>query len=114
MEEKIQALAQNLDLTEEEKEEIREESNSLFVYGDQEYNVYTDEEADEAWEEELNMYIDECILPEIPDYLRNYFDEEAWKSDARIDGRGHAIARYDGYEDFEEVEGTYYYIYRQN
>ena len=45
---------------------------------------------------------------------RNYFDEEAWKSDARMDGRGHIISRYDGCENEEKVNGTWYYIFRQN
>ena len=42
--------------------------------------VLTDSEADDRWEEELDNYIDECILPEIPKWVRNYFDEEKWRS----------------------------------
>ena len=97
-----------------ELDNIVDEGDNLFSYYSQEYNVCTDSEADDLWEEELNMYIDECILPEIPKHLQNYFDEEAWKSDARFDGRGHAISRYDGHENEEEVNNTIYYIYRQN
>ena len=76
--------------------------------------MLTDDEADDRWEEELQMYIDECIIPELPDFAARYFDEEAWKRDARFDGRGHSIARYDGCENEEEVNGTWYFIYRQN
>lgn len=76
--------------------------------------MYTDSEADDAWEKELDNYIDECILPEIPDSYRNYFDDEAWKIDAKYDGRGHALARYDGHEREQEVNGTTYYLYRIN
>ena len=133
--EKVIALAQHLNLTleidegldEEEKEEaiqeikdeldnIRESSydSNLFEYYNEEYNVYTDSEADDAWEDELDNYIDECIRPELPDHLANYFDEEAWKRDARFDGRGHAISRYDGCEYEEKVNDEWYYIFRQN
>ena len=112
-EEKIQALAQHLGLDDEDKENIMENAD-CFSYYNEEYEVLTDEEADDRWEEELNNYIDECVYPEIPEYLRNYFNEERWKDDARIDGRGHAISRYDGEENYEEVNGTTYYIYRQN
>jgi hypothetical protein len=84
------------------------------------YLVLTDEEADDRWEEELESYIEECIMPEIDKlnlgnlsyYIK--FDEEAWKSDARMDGRGHVISRYDGAEHEETVYGVTYYIYRMN
>lgn len=94
---------------------------------DGEYLVVTDEEADELWDQDLENYIDECL--ELPPQLENYFDREKWKRDARIDGRGHSLARYDGGEDKVRVElwerdedgnlvevGDHetYYIYRQN
>jgi len=73
--------------------------------------VVTDEEAEKYWDDELNNYIEECL--DIPDIVRNYFDEEAWKRDARFDGRGHSLGSYDGNEYAEEVGGVVYYIYRQ-
>ena len=141
--EKVIALAEFLDIdlepdfdsyvdedaTEEEQEEqraeaiesitfdldgIREEWGGLFSYGRSKYYVYTDSEADDAWEEALDNYIDEVILPEIPEAYQNYFDEESWKQDARYNGRGHILAGYDGDENEVEVNGTTYYIYRQN
>lgn len=78
------------------------------------YNVFTDEEADQAWDEALDNYLEECIYPELQPTMRNYFDEEAWKIDARGDGRGHSLSGYDGNEDEQKVNGTAYYIYRQN
>ena len=116
------------DYTEEEIEEARQEAirevtdeldsiietyDNYFEYYNENYTVVTDDEADDLWEQELDNYIEECIMPEIPEHLQYYFDEDAWKSDARIDGRGHAISRYDGEEYEEEVNGTTYYIYRQ-
>ena len=81
---------------------------------DNDWLVCTDSEADDKWEEELDHYIEECIYPTLEGTLRNYFDEEKWKRDARYDGRGHSLARYDGEECEQEIEGTTYYLYRQN
>ena len=68
-----------------------------------EYAIGTEDQAEEAWEQALDSYIEECIEPELPGSLMNYFDEEKWKSDARFDGRGHALSSYDGCE--TNVEG---------
>ena len=105
-EEAIIALAEELGC---EPSEIDEEPHdyyglTVFSYGRAEYAVGTDEEADEAWNQSLDSYIEECIQPEIDRlevgnlsaYLN--FDEEAWKRDARYDGRGHALSSYDGHE----------------
>lgn len=87
-----------------------------FEYNDEEYLVVTDEEADNLWEEDLDNYIDECIYPQFEaiGLSIRYFDEEAWKSDARYDGRANSLSCYDGREDSETVEGTTYFIYRVN
>ena len=86
------------------------------------YMVLTDSEADEKWEESLDSYIEECITPEIDKLsegagnLSYYitFDEETWKRDARMDGRGHSLSSYDGHENEETIEGETFYIYRTN
>lgn len=74
------------------------------------YLVLTDDEANEKWDESLNDYIENCILPELPKAYRNYFDDISWKADAENDGRGHSLSIYDG----EEHEQDGYYIYRIN
>ena len=79
-----------------------------------EYLVCTDAEADDLQDKQFDWYIDECIINELPKAYRNYFDSEAWKSDAKYDGRGHCLATYDGNEHEENINGTYYYIYRTN
>lgn len=112
-----QAMADAVSDVESELDNIREVSYSknTFEYYSEEYEVLTDSEADDRMEEELDEYIEECIYPEIKDEtLRKYFDEDAWKSDARLDGRGHIISRYDGEESEEKVNDTWYYIFRQN
>ena len=136
--ERVIALAQHLNIslepdfsnvdeeaTQEEQEEqraeaIKEVTDELdsivetfpnnFKYHNEEYLVLTDSEADEEEDERLDNFIDECL--EIPDNIRPYFDEEKWKRDARMDGRGHIISSYDGCEYEEKVNDTWYYIYR--
>lgn len=103
---------ENYTLLEDEFTEGYDENH--IEYGKQEYLVLTDDEADVLWDESLESYIDDCILPEIPKAYRSYFDNEKWKRDAKYDGRGHSLSSYDGNENEERVEGTYYFIYRTN
>lgn len=109
--ERILALAANLEADPSEITESSHDEKTL-EHGGAEYLVLTDDEADELWEESLESYIDECVLSEIPERYRLYFDGERWMSDAKTDGRGHALATYDGGEDYENINGTEYYIYR--
>lgn len=103
-------------------DEVKDELNSIqegcgdytYEYYGEEYIVATDEEADEIEDEYLDNYLEECIYPELPENLRFYFDDDAWKRDARVDGRGHIISTYDGDENYVYVNGTTYYIYRTN
>lgn len=114
--EKILALAQHLEIARDDEDilTISDAGDNRYQYGHREYLVLTDSEADDAWDKELENYIEECILPELPEHLQSYFDNEAWKRDARIDGRGHSLSPYDSNEYDATVEGTDYYIYRLN
>jgi hypothetical protein len=76
---------------------------TVYSVGSREYVVGTDAETNEAWDQALDAQLDECggLLDSIPDHLVPYFDRAAWKRDARDarhDGRGHALALYDGNE----------------
>jgi hypothetical protein len=102
-------LAAFLDIDSEQLETSTYD-DSIFELGDQEFMILDENEADKKWEESLDSYIKECIMPDLPDSIRYYFDEEKWKRDARFDGRGHCLSSYDGCEN--EYEG--YYIYRIN
>lgn len=79
-----------------------------------EWLVLTDSEANEAWDEDMQRYLEECVLPELPKATRCYFDEIAWKRDARFDGREGALSPYDGQEHSVDVNDTTYFIYRTN
>ena len=106
------ALAEFLEC---DPEDISEESYdyygmTLFSYGSAEYAVADDDTANSAWDMSLESYIDECIIPELPENMVNYFDNEAWKRDAQCDGRGLSLSPYDGEEN---AQGDYF-IYRTN
>ena len=108
--EKQEALDEAINDFRNELDNIVEDRSNMFSYYNEDYYVLTDEEADDMEDRQLDSYIDECL--EIPDDIRPYFDDEAWKNDAKMDGRGHTISSYDGCEYEETVEGTTYYIYR--
>jgi len=71
---------------------------TVYTVDGAEYAVGTDGEADDAWDQSLDSYLDECIYPELKGMLANYFDSEKWKRDAKHDGRGHSLSSYDGNE----------------
>lgn len=82
---------------------------------DGEYMILDNDEADELWDQDLQNYLDECVLPELPENARAYFNEEKWKDAARGDGRAHSLGRYDGQERVEDDQETgRWYIYRVN
>ena len=75
------------------------------------YRVYTDEEANDALDEALDLYCEEHILSQIPSSLQQYFDDEEWKSDNGYD-RGSYLGQSDGDEHEETINGSTYYIYK--
>lgn len=79
------------------------------------YLVLTEDEREQYADERLESYIDECILTELPEQYRHYFDSAGWKRDALMsDGYGHTISSYDGEEREAKIDGSWYYIYRTN
>lgn len=107
----VLALACYLDV---DADEITYQGHDIYSYGDEEYLICDDATADKYWDDELENYIEECIFPELDQRYQMYFDNEKWKRDARFDGRGHSLNHYDGTEEVETIDGTDYYIYRQN
>lgn len=109
------ALAQHLGTDTENIEdeiEVSHWDDCTFEAEGGEYLVLTDDEADGRWDEALDNYIEEALA--IPNYIRHYFDKNAWKSDARINRRCNSLASYDGVEYEEVVEDTTFYIFRTN
>lgn len=111
--EKAIALALLFELSVNEIDDIVHDGDNRWTVQGDDYLFGTDEEMDDEWDEHLDNYIDECVLPEIPKYLQFYFDEERFKNDCKQDGRGHSLNYYDGGEEEIEFNGTNYYAYRQ-
>jgi hypothetical protein len=105
------AFIEMFGLCENDLEDIKINETSCEVQGTY-YLAGTDAEMDSAWDDELENYLDECVLPDLPETARNYFDKESWKRDARYDGRGHALNHYDGGEEECQINGTWYYAYK--
>jgi hypothetical protein len=95
-----------------------DDEQSIYFDGG-EFWILNETEREEAWDASLQSYLDECILPELPSVAQMYFDEEAWKQDARFDGCGHALNGYDGVEleaSARDSDGdtVWRYVYRVN
>ena len=110
---RIKALAEFLECDIDNLSESKWD-DKVIKNGSEEYFVVDDMEADVIWDERLDSYIEECILGELPEHLRLYFDNERWKTDAQMDGRGHSISSYDGKENEIEIDGEILYIFRLN
>ena len=127
-------LWDELDLPEESRYD-----DFIFDYGKYEYLVCTDDEADERVKESIessvwafnpDFIIRHSKLPWEAVDMVEYFcrdkcesanetilalidDIDEFVSDAiSTDGRGHFLSNYDGKENEQEFNGTYYYIYK--
>ena len=110
---KVLALAAQLEVDPSDIEENRDVFTCSEAPG--EYAVMTEDERETAADQYLENYIDECLLPEMPETARYYFDHEEWKRDAIMsDGYGHTLASYDGHEHEQQIDGVWYFIYRTN
>lgn len=79
-----------------------------FRIDSEEYLVVTYDEANNLLEAHLDDCLDGYVLHGLAEHNRMYFDRERWKRDARADGRGHHLNRYDG----DEHENRNMQIYR--
>lgn len=88
-------------------------ANGEFTMGRRAWLVLTDSEADDAMDACLEGYIDDSVLPEIPETYQSYFDREAYKRDNQGD-RGSSLGAHDGneYEVVDPMSGEMFYIYR--
>lgn len=103
----------NIPLAKVEDLIVGKDDNRWVIEG-VDYLVGTDEEMDEAWDDDIDNYIDECILCNLPKPYRDYFDNERWKKHIKsVDERANYLNRHDGSEKTETVFGETYYAYRQ-
>ena len=130
---KVQAVADFMDLNEIGKANITHQDDHYYTYGNEEYMVLTDAEADEK----VREHIKETVWAFNPTFLSDHsgIDEEVFiklqescetANDAIFklikdfdhfvndavgtDGRGHFLAGYDG----NENEQGDFYLYRTN
>lgn len=107
-----EGIIEEIDCLEIDTAEVLVEGQSLLVL--------TDNEADEAYEKYIQNYIDECVLIDIPERYHNYFDEEKFINDVKINDGRSSLAGYDNYEHgpYWKIEGYEFreniYIYRVN
>lgn len=114
---RIAALSVMLEIDVEEVNEASYGTNA-FEAERSEFLVLTDDEADQVWDEQLDSYLDDCVLGELSEMSQRYFDQEQWKNDARQDGRGHSISGYDGEEHEIVLDGIesapMFFVYQTN
>lgn len=109
---KLIAFQRQLNVPADELEDI-DQDGDRFSYGGEEWLVFTDSEAEQAFEAALEDYVQECVLDVIPAQYRSYFDFEMYIRDIRLsDGRGAMLASYNGAEEEQRVEGEWIYLYR--
>jgi hypothetical protein len=134
---KLKALSNHLALDEEEAKEIENQADDLFSYGNQDWLVATDDEADAKAKE----YIEDSLWAFRPSFLASHsdVDEDVFQllsekcegaNDAvkklikdfdhfvedaiGQDGRGHFLSFYDGEENEEKVGDETFYLFRLN
>lgn len=105
------ALVRMFNLSENDIEDVEIKNTRATVQGI-DYIAGTDDECDTEWEADLDNYLDDCVLPDLPENMKGYFDRERWMNDAKMDGRGHSLNRYDGSEESYSINGTEYFAYR--
>tara|TARA_B100000282_G_scaffold290972_1_gene262617 strand:- start:525 stop:929 length:405 start_codon:yes stop_codon:yes gene_type:complete len=130
---KVEAVAEFMELNEIGKANITHQDDHYYTYGNEEYMVLTDDEADDKVAE----YIKETVWAFNPDFLASHsgIDREVFEklqdscetaNDAifklikdfnkfvqeaiATDGRGHFLSGYDG----NENEQGDFYLYRTN
>lgn len=77
------------------------------------YKVLTDDEADDAIYQYAQNYYNDIIEPEIPEYLRRYFDEDLWISDYIDEADRSDVLSSDGREHEYQLLGQTFYIYEE-
>lgn len=107
---KILAIAAHLSVP---ADTIDETKYDTYAADGCEYRVLTSQERDDEIEAQIENYIEECILPEIPEAYRGYFDTDAYKRDVHCNGEGDSfISSYDGAAHESKVDGEWYYVIR--
>lgn len=96
---------EELDFSFEYDGTIRYNGNLYCIMDENDYNEYIDEMIDN--------YIDDCILPDIPEDYRCYFDTEKFMNDVSCGGERDSFANsYDGCVNDFKFDSVWYKIWR--
>lgn len=77
------------------------------------YKVLTDDEAEDTIKQYAQNYYNDVIEPEIPLYLKSYFNKDAWIEDYIADTYRSDVLSNDGREHEYQLLGQTFYIYKQ-
>lgn len=88
-------------------------ANTYEIGKSRQYAVIPDSDIEDVYTEHVDNYIDECILPDMPEHTRNYFDREQFHTGTESDGYG-TMASYDSADNEQEFNGETYHILRLN
>jgi hypothetical protein len=91
--------------------EVSKYDDCMFTVGKRDYLVLDEDERESRWDYCLESCLDDGCVDGADS---PYFDREAWKRDARMDGAGHTLNPYDGNEHEYSVGKEWYYVYRTN
>jgi hypothetical protein len=111
----FKALTKENLLTDIELSDIAEISDYEFCVGGETWRIMSESEYQTYSDEIIDNFIDECVLPEIPDYLQSYFDTDAYIRDIDYAGdRDGLVAAYDGVVYQQKINGVWFYFWRMD
>lgn len=76
----------------------------------QEYRVIKEVSIERIFEEYIRDLADDCLIPDLPDNMKQYFDYDKFTSDCEMDWYGHHLNGYD----WGEIYGNWIYLFRNN
>jgi hypothetical protein len=82
-----------------------------FEIGGSDYVVIPDSMIESVFHDYAEELIDECILPELNEKYRSYFDYDKFIQDMSFDGYGQ-MSSYDGEDNEQKYNDEYYHILR--
>lgn len=80
----------------------------------EEWGVISSDNIDAAYRAYCEGYIDDCVLPEIPESYRRYFDTDLYIADMEKGEGWGAMSSYDGNYDEVTIGGKTWYLFRVN
>jgi hypothetical protein len=87
--------------------------NTYEIGKNRQWAVIPESDIDDVFKEYTDNYVNDCILPEVPENIRSYFDYDKFNEDAQSDGYG-IMSSYDGQDNEQDFDDNLYHILRLN